>query len=335
MDFDDKRRWSANVDLESTLGLDTAATMLGPVGAQTLAPFAAERPPRVTVRGRMDGPGAPGGPHTDLHLEVATDGIFRYRDFPVEHAAFAADVRDDTITIGPFAAGLAGGTLTGRGEVRGRDPGRRLSLEASLANATLGPAIMVLEDYSARRQHRPPPALGEFLKEKADVRLDLSASAEGLFGDPYSFHGQGAATLKGSELGQVRMLGLLSELLRFTALRFTSARAAFQIDGKQLVFPDISVTGANSGIAAHGTYALDRHELDFKARINPLQESKAFAQKFIDAFLTPLTGVLEVKLAGQIEKPQWMFVNGPSNLLRNLSQEAAPEPKPAPAPPLK
>ena len=335
MDFDNKTRWSADLDVVSTLGLDTATAILGPVGARVLAPFAFERPPRVKVRGRLEGPGNPGGPHTDLHIEAATDGIFRYEDFPVERVTFTADVRDDMIAIGPLTAGFAGGSLAGRGKVWGRGADRRLSMEASLANATLGPAIMVLESYSARRRHRPPPPLGEFLKDKADVRLDVSASAEGLFGDPYSFHGQGTATLNGAELGQVRMLGLLSELLRFTALRFTSARAAFKIDGKQLVFPEISVTGANSGIAARGTYAMDRHELDFKARINPLQESKAFAQKFIDVFLMPLTDVLEVKLTGQIEKPRWMFVNGPSNLLLNLSQEAAPVPKPAPAPPLR
>lgn len=322
MDLNEPRRWSADVDLVSTLDRDSGARILGPAGARALAPFATERPPLVRVRGRLQGPGNPGGPHTDLHIEAETDGIFRYEGFPLERVAFTADVKDDRIDIGPVSAGFAGGTLSGKGRVWGQDGVRRLSFEASLANATLGPAILVLEGFSAQRQHRSPQALGDFLKEKSDVQLDAAASAEGLFDDPYSFHGEGTAALKGAELGQVRMFGMLSELLRFTSLRFTSAKASFAIDGRNLVFQEISVTGANSGIAAHGTYALDRHALDFNARINPFQESKAFAQKFIDVFLAPLTGVLEVKLTGDIDKPRWMFANGPSNLLRNLGEES-------------
>ena len=88
----------------------------------------------------------------------------------------------------------------------------------------------------------------------------------------------------------------------------------------------MSVTGANSGITAHGTYALDKHELDFNARIDPFQQSKAFPQQFIGAVLTPLTNVFEVKLTGSIEKPRWMFANGPSNLLRNLAEPEVPAP---------
>jgi hypothetical protein len=50
--------------------------------------------------------------------------------------------------------------------------------------------------------------------------------------------------------------------------------------------------------------------------------------------IMPITSALEVKLTGNIEKPRWMFMNGPSNLLRNLGQAGAPAPGPA-APPLK
>ena len=334
MDFDDRSRWNADLDLASTISLDAAAKILGPLGERILGPFAFARPPSVRVTGHLDGPGNPGGAHTALHIEAATDGAFRYEHFPLEQVAFTAEVRDDTITVSPLSGAAAGGRFTGRAKVWGRDAGRRLSFEATVSHANLAQAIATLEAYSAERSHRTPPALADFLKEKSDVHLDVTASAEGRFSDPFSFQGAGTATVQGPELGQVRMFGLLSELLRFTALRFTSARASFKIDGRRLDFPNITVTGANSGIMAHGTYAMDRHELDFNARIDPFQESKAFAQKFIDVMITPITSALEVKLTGNIEKPRWMFMNGPSNLLRNLGQAGAPAPGPA-APPLK
>ena len=163
------------------------------------------------------------------------------------------------------------------------------------------------------------------------VRLDLAASAEGQYDDPYSYHGSGNATLVGEALGEVRLLGLLSELLSFTSLRFTEARADFKIAGPKLDFSQFSVTGANSAIEAHGNYALDRHELDFKGRVNPFQESSFIPTALLGAFLTQFSSVFEVKLTGSLEKPSWAFVNGPTNFLRNLSRPSTVEPPKAPA----
>jgi hypothetical protein len=55
--------------------------------------------------------------------------------------------------------------------------------------------------------------------------------------------------------------------------------------------------------------------------------------------LSPLSNVLEVKLTGQLDKPKWAFVIGPTNILRSLGQAAtegeaaAPDPAPAEPPP--
>jgi hypothetical protein len=146
----------------------------------------------------------------------------------------------------------------------------------------------------------------------------------------FSYKGSGNATLTGDALGEVRMLGLLSELLSFTSLRFTTARASFNVNGTKLDFSKISVTGANSAIDAHGSYALDRHELDFTARVNPFQESSFIPSILLGAMLTPFSSVLEVKLTGQLDKPAWAFVNGPTNFLRNLTRPGRPATPPAP-----
>ncbi|MFM8335198.1 MAG: hypothetical protein ACKODK_06525, partial [Opitutaceae bacterium] len=56
----------------------------------------------------------------------------------------------------------------------------------------------------------------------------------------------------------------------------------------------------------------------------------------VGAVLTPLSSVLEVKLAGTLEKPSWSLVMGPTNLLRSLTESPAdrkaPAPEPAPTP---
>jgi hypothetical protein len=128
----------------------------------------------------------------------------------------------------------------------------------------------------------------------------------------------------------VRLLGLLSDLINFTALRFTSARTDFKLEGRKLVFPSVNITGANSAIQAHGDYTLDRHRLDFNARVYPFQESKSIFQNVMGAVLSPLSAVLEVKLTGPLDAPEWSFVVGPTNFLRALSQ---PAPSPGPREP--
>jgi hypothetical protein len=97
------------------------------------------------------------------------------------------------------------------------------------------------------------------------------------------------------------------------------------------------VRGANSAIDAHGVYLLDRHELDFNAKIFPFQESGNLIKTVVGAVLTPLSSVFEVKLAGSLEKPQWGLALGPGNLLRarapDAKDAAPPTPNPPPNPP--
>jgi len=311
---------SVDFSVVSNLDLAAIAPMFGPEGAAMLAPYAFAQPPDLAISGHLDGPAVPNGPHKALHIEAHGGGGFRFHDFPLDDVSFTADLRDDDLTLSQVRAGFAGGSVTGKAKAWGRGADRRLSFDAALANALLDRAILAVEGYSASRSRQTAPRLASFLKEKANIRLDAAMTAEGRLDDLFGFQGTGNAQLQGAGLGEVRMLGLLSELLRFTSLHFTTARAAFRLNGPQIEFPEISVTGANSAITAHGSYSLSAHELDFKARINPFKESRTLPREFMDAMLAPLAEVFEVKLTGKIEKPVWTFANSPANLLRNLGQ---------------
>jgi hypothetical protein len=127
------------------------------------------------------------------------------------------------------------------------------------------------------------------------------------------------------------LLGMLSELFNFTALRFNAARADFKLMGSKVSFPSVSITGSNSAIEGHGDYYLDRRELDFNARVYPFQESKSLFQNVVGAVLTPLSAVFEVKLTGALDQPNWAFVIGPTNFFRSLTQS---DPAPVPDKPL-
>ena len=337
----DTHAWrTLDLDLASTLDLKVATQLLGDVGAKLLAPFTLSAPPALKLRGRLDGPDAPQGEHQRLAIEAVTTGPFRLYDFPLENVSFAATLNDDDLTLERTEARFAGGTASGRAKIWGAGAQRRIGFDYQLNDASLGLAVAALQEYSARKNGRPPEPPGKFVREKAGVTLGLAVSAEGRYDDPYSYRGEGNATLKGAELGEVALLGALSELFKFTALRFTSAQGNFKVAGPKLVFSELTLRGANSAIDGHGTFSLDQHELDFKAKIFPFHESGGLIKSVVGAVLSPLSNVFEVKLTGNLEKPDWAFVIGPTNLFRSLAPgspeapaaEAKPEPKPATAP---
>lgn len=315
-------------DLVSTIDPAVAVQMLGASGAALFAPFAFAQPPALKLTGRIDGPAAPGGAHQSVDIEARSAGEFRLHDFPLENIAFTAALRDDDLTVDNLQAGFASGVATGRVKLTGRGADRRVSADLALKDVSLGGAAETLQNYAAHIHGMPPPPPppGKFVQEKTNVRLDLTASAEGRYADPFSYHGEGTAMLQGGALGEVPLLGLLSELLRFTALRFNSAAAKFKIDGAKLAFSEFNLRGANSAIDARGDYALDKRELDFTAKIYPFHESGNLFKSALGAMLAPLSSVFEVVLTGTLDKPKWAFAIGPTNLLRSLSPAETPPP---------
>jgi hypothetical protein len=253
-------------------------------------------------------------------IEAKSTGAFTIYGFPAHNVSFDATIDDDTLTLPRFEADIANGKLAGNARVWGPVATRKLGFDVTLREGLLGAAVTLVSNYAAQRRGEASGIAENFLPGKSQVKFDLALSGEGNFEDLMSYHGKGNAQLSGSELGEIRLLGLLSDLLDFTALRFTDARLDFQLAGRNVVFPSLSVTGANSAIEGHGDYSLERGEMDFNARVYPFQESKSILQNMVGVVLLPLSTMLEVKLTGGLQQPKWAFVIGPTNFFRSLTQ---------------
>ena len=320
-------------DLTSTFDIGSARKVLGPKAASILDPYEFDQAPVARVTVHLQGPADRSGPPDTAHVVASTGAPFRFHDFPFTSVSFTADMRGDSVVIGNVKAGLAGGVVSGGGTIAGRGDRQRIAFNGSIAAASLGGTIAAAEVFFARRSKTPRPDPGKFVKAKSSVRLDLAASGEGPAGNFLDFHGGGKAQIQGAELGELRMLGMLSPLLPFASLRFTSARADFKLNGPVLEFPDVSVSGANSAIQAHGSYALDRRQLAFKAKFFPFQKSRSLPRVLIGSVLSPLSEFLEVKLTGSIENPSWEFERGPTNILQKLSAPSPAAPQSPPSSP--
>lgn len=329
-------------DFNSTLELSTAAGLVGPELTEVLKPFVFVNSPPLQVRGVIDGPAAPGGEHRQIHVEGHTTGPFTFHRFPLLNLSFVADLKDDMIVVSPLEVGFANGVAKGLIQLAGPEAKRSLNFDLSIAQANLREAVTTLEKFAAERKGKPAPATSGYIERTATVNFDLAIAASGLLDDPYSFTGSGHAELAGQGLGKIRLLGLLSELLNFTALRFDTLRTDFTVERTKLVFPNLSLTGPNAAIDAHGSYLLKPQELEFYARVYPFQESKFFLKTVMGAVLTPLSTILEVKLGGHLADPSWAFVIGPTNFFRSIFSpsvnktetvlDPAPDPSPETAP---
>jgi hypothetical protein len=265
-----------------------------------------------------------------VQFVVASTGAFSLFDFPFNDASFDAALRDNDIDLPRINATFAGGALNGRAFLTGADSVRRLRFDLHLTGASLGHAITTVDDFIAKQKNQPSDPPTQFIQRATDISLDLAAAAEGGYHDPLSFAGKGSVKIAGPELGQVRLLGALSQL---ASLRFTKAQGDFNIEQARLRFSNVQVTGANSAIEGKGDYLLDRKTLDFNAKIYPFQESKFPLTNIVGLVLTPVSAALEVKLTGTLDKPAWAFVFGPTNFFRKLTQpkSSAPTEKASPA----
>jgi hypothetical protein len=322
-----KDTWSRmEFDATSNLDLTEGARIFGPDGEDFIAPFKFAQPPTVHATGVLESPAAPGGEHKLVQLVVASSGLFKLYDFPLNDVSFDATLRDDDIDLPRIEATFSEGTLKGRAFLTGPDATRRMRFDFHLANASLGHTVTTVDDFLAEQKSQPPDPPTKFIQRAADIRFDLAAAAEGRYHDPFSFTGRGATALTGTELGQIHLLGLLSQLLSFTSLRFTDAQANFIIEQNKLSFPGVNVTGANSTIKAKGDYRLDQKTLDFNAKVYPFGESKFLPGEVLDKFLTPVSMLAEVKLTGTLDQPKWAFAYGPTSFFRKLTQSKSSPP---------
>ncbi len=318
-------------NLHSTLPLDIPIKIIGPFAQDLLSPYGFDRPPTVDLVGHVSNALSPAGNHQHWTVNADSNGVFRLFGFPIDRVNALTTIDDDKIAVTGIKADFAGGAVVGTTTLTGRGKDQTLAFDAKLTNASLAQAITVVYGFDALKNGRPHPPTSQFVKDRANVRFDFSGNASGKLSDISTFSGFGSALVQGAELANVQMLGQLSTVLKVASLRFTTARANFSVEGDRLVFPDIQVRGANSAIQAQGSYTMDRHSLDFNAKIYPFQQSNSVVKKGLGFLVSPLFAASEMKLTGTIDNPRWNLAISPFNLFRS-SESGKPSPKVTPMP---
>ncbi len=333
-------------DVESTLPLETIATLFKEESASLLAPYRFATPPSLRLSGRVHSDHSPAGKKEHIDITLGSEGPMTYHDFPLSDLTFEALLRDDHIDLPTLTVGFAEGKARGNARLWIVEQARRLAFDITLVGANLGAAIdavALIQPPASASAPAPTGKSAEAARERQQ-RLDqghlsVTLAAEGLYDDFHSFKGLGRAAITGAELAQLNLFGPLSELLSGTHFSFGSfsldtVHAPFLLERDRLRFEDLRVTGPSALLQAKGNYHLRESRLDFTTKIHPFDESSSIVGNAVGFFLSPLSKVFEVKLQGTLAKPKWIFAYGPSRLLNTLTGAEDQTPLPAPLAPV-
>ena len=149
---------------------------------------------------------------------------------------------------------------------------------------------------------------GSDSKGKLDFKLQASGHPE----DFLSFEGNGSILVKDPELGDIRLLGGLTDYLGASKLplpsgsiSFNRLEAPFILNGDKLRFGNLSLSGGSALLVANGIINLSKHVLDLEARLHLLGNVSVPVLGKLMQLLDPLSAVGNIKIDGTFEDPKW------------------------------
>jgi hypothetical protein len=262
--------------------------------------FAPAEPPRLQVRGRLF-PDDPDDIQRDVLLVTGhAPGAARVEGLPVNDVRFTARVDGPVLDISESTFT----TCAGAGELR-------LRLDDRFAKAAPFTLYLNLKDADYPQVLTTLRQFWELTGDDiaAAGRVDLDADLSGQAGVLTSMRGEGKFAIHESELGQVRILGGLSRLLevvglRFTTLQLDTCNAVWILREGELKFPSILLSGPWINLDANGIVELPAIGLDFT--VNAWVVRGLFGLVF-----RPVNAMLEFRLRGTWEDPEWSFSISP------------------------
>lgn len=330
-------------DVRSDFPLEALSQLFPLEGPAIAAPFRLSGAPRIHLEGRTYGPASATPGLQRYTLDLYADASLTYQGFPLDSLATRFARLDNEIRLEDLRVGFAGGLATGRAVISGPPVERWLAFDLALADADIDLSLLRWREFQATRPALTSPA--SYADKAARPtkplggKLNLQLAATGPLDQPLGFAGQGTSRIADADLAQIRLLGGFSSLLAelgidLATVTLTDAEARFDLMQNRIRFNSLALTGPSALVEADGIYTLPGGQLEFSAKVRPLEQRTGVISSTLGWVLSPLSSVLEVELGGTLDAPDWTFSYGPTRLFRRITGSRPDVPtSPPPSPP--
>ncbi|MDP2136866.1 MAG: AsmA-like C-terminal region-containing protein [Candidatus Didemnitutus sp.] len=308
---------SYEFDLAGNLDPETVRHLGGDTAISLLQPWHFSTAPELALQGRIGFSSDRTTP--ELKFSGHAVGPMTYSGFPLEEITATGGISGTNVRLDQIDVRVASGRGSAKAALSGEGERRQLGFDFYLAGADLVQTLRTLNEFEQVRTPNEAPVSPnrEFLKRASGGRLNFALSAQGNPDDLASFRGSGNLEIAGSELGEIHLFGLLSQVLSglslsFSSLKLDTLRGSYQLADGRVNFPDLRVTGPTAAIEARGKYVIQDKTLDFTARLRPYEANRNLITGVIGIVVNPLAGILEMRLTGPIRKPNWSLSLGSS-----------------------
>jgi len=201
-----------------------------------------------------------------------------------------------------------------------------MSFKANLVGANRSKAIEYFPSTEDDEETEKPTETDEEDLALCKGLLNMNVHARGPLGEIYRFDGYGDVVIRDEELGSIRLLGPLSQLLRNTPLNFSFFNldrmdVIFEIDREQIIITKLEINGDRTKIWANGTVQLPDQKLDMDVKVSLFANSgdpDSAMNKFGQLIASPFPNLLSFKLGGTIEDQKVRSQFDPRNLIPGL-----------------
>lgn len=142
--------------------------------------------------------------------------------------------------------------------------------------------------------------------------LNLSLQAEGPIGNPLQFEGSGMIQLNEPRIGQINLLGKISEGLSNLkiplpsgAFSFNELIIPFKLNNEKMSFDNLQLTGPISKITSKGSLNLSSGTIDIIAKLSLIGNLPLPLIKNLVQLADPISRMAEIKITGNFSKPKW------------------------------
>lgn len=304
-----------NYDIKSSVKLKELQAMIGQGKLSLLSDFNCSVAPEIHLQGVHVAHSVNEPAFDQALMTFETKAPLSYQAVGLDSLKFRAQYDTKTTLIQPIDFGFADGKGQASAILFFEDGDKqKLEFNVSLKKAQFDKFLQRIAELKGEKNIAAN-------QTAYNGYFESSFKGQGYLGDIESFTGNGDARVYEANLGKVRLLGFISEILdippfNITNLTLNDAQSSFKLEKEQLSFPDLKITGKSARINSFGTYNIKTDAINFTMDIFPTAEMKIPVISQVLFILNPISTFFQVELTNKLSEPKWNLHLTPFGLFK-------------------